>query len=319
MYSRADVCQLLLRYGLKPTPALVSGAGESPLVAAIEYGFNRGFCLSLDERINTIRLLWENCDQVDDFTNIDSPHRLQRYKVLDGTSLDMIEWLWYHAEALLNRGELLAFRSWLLKWCVEQYERRWMDDQLGTWGDDLIEPAAITDRIIKLMDDEMIRYYSEGGVKLLASLFDPFPMSSSDSAEIGSLFIDLLSRLGLDVETCILKEMEGLRSGCFLDEDRKVIFELIDGGGWVLRWIWIIDPCEPGSLLLSEHTGLGPDCRSVSEWPYSGRPYPDPLESQRENAVPKGRFERRMISKERKERARTGQKRAKSKMPGAWS
>ncbi|KAH4052681.1 hypothetical protein HBH69_139490 [Parastagonospora nodorum] len=112
---------------------------------------------------------------------------------------------------------------------------------------------------------------------------------------------------------------------------RRVVFEKHEDDTPILRWEWLYDPSQTTSyLIVTEFTSLAGDaCLSFykREWPFincehdwegsrsvefSRKIY------QSETAKQIARFERRMNSRERKERSRKGQKRVRSRMPGAW-
>jgi hypothetical protein len=95
---------------------------------------------------------------------------------------------------------------------------------------------------------------------------------------------------------------------------RRVIFERSECGDWILKWVWIHDTSAPGYLLVSEYISLGADAWFQSSWPFVS------VENYyRDQNLEHLRFGRRLADKARKERARTGQKRAKSRMPGSWN
>jgi hypothetical protein len=164
------------------------------------------------------------------------------------------------------------------------------------------------------MDEEMIQHYLQGQITLMLVLFWR-ETASVESERVGSAFIDLLTRLGLDVEACINMELENLPGGLiksrFSDEmDLRIVFDSLQNGDWTLRWIWDLDPLAAGHILVSEHIALGADNFYAIGWPFSRYHKPGKVDARRE---------RREAAKARKERARTGQKRTKSKMPGTWS
>jgi hypothetical protein len=259
----------------------------------------------------TIRLLLYSCDKEGDLGDLSSwPTEFLPPLLVD---LDIVEWIWVHAAAVLDDQELAYLRCFLLASLVSRYHRCLRDSP----SDD------ITDKILKLMDTQMLEYYLKSNVRLLDALYST-STSSLNSKVVGASFVNLLTCLGLDVEACRTRELELsngglLRSGHFLSGARKIVFEPVDGG-WLLGWIWVLDPSEPGYLLVSEYIGLGADSWYAQNWPF----FPDvPLcdyEAYKSRWMKaEVRFTRQLANKARKERARTGQKRQRSKMPGAWN
>jgi hypothetical protein len=186
------------------------------------------------------------------------------------------------------------------------------------------EIGHYTETIVRLMgDDNTSQYYLGGNFKFLNTLFGQ-TSSSFDSQVLGAFFLNLLERLNMDVEACMARELDVLTDGVLKPrswmEERKAVFEPFDHGGWLLRWIWVFDDSAPGYLLVSEHIGLGPDEYGAWYWPF----FEDPLyfwsqESRYRWAKVEARSTRRLANKARKERARTGQKQPRSRMPGAWN
>jgi hypothetical protein len=220
-------------------------------------------------------------------------------------SLTSLSWLWTNAGLVLYGDDLLSFRCYLLHCFVCKYQ--WHH---AIWQDD-----AVTERIVNLMDEEMIQHYLQGKIALMESLFWRRFASSEESQRVGSAFIDLLTRLGLDVEACINMELEyhpgGLIKSRYSDGvDLRIVFHSLQNGGWILRWTWDLDPLAAGHILVSEHIALGADSFFPIGWPFSWY---------RNSGTDDARRERREAAKARKERARTGQKRTKRKMPGTWN
>jgi hypothetical protein len=96
------------------------------------------------------------------------------------------------------------------------------------------------------------------------------------------------------------------------------VFESRGDQGWILGFEWDIDPAENGSLVVSEYSALGPENYWEKGWPFCITVYYPSEEGRRQETIKNARFERRMATKSRKERARTGQKQPRSRMPGAW-
>jgi hypothetical protein len=225
-----------------------------------------------------------------------------------------IEWLWTNAGLVFCGDDLLSFRCFLLRCLVHQYQ-----GNNSIWEDD-----AVTECIVNLMDEEMIQHYLQGKIALIEILFC-CQSASVESQRVGSAFIDLLTRLGLDVEACINMKLENHPGGLIKsrdpdDVDLRIVFDSLQNGGWTLRWTWDLDPLAAGHILVSEHIALGADTLSSFGWPF--HTIVSSLDWEAWNRVGgkyDARRERRKAAKARKERARTGQRRIKSKMPGAWN
>jgi hypothetical protein len=258
---------------------------------------------------DTIRVFWLESDQIDD------------YKMFSGSlscgnlgDLTETEWIWYNAANIFFGDELIYIRKALVEKLVRYYQLCIVDAEL------------ITQLLIKLLDDEMLYHYQGGTWDLLAYLFDPYIFTNSlslDSDSVGGAYLDLLQRLGLDVETCVSSQLERFPNGVMETwyEPRKVIFEPHAIRGWILRWEWIYDPSEPAYLVLSEYNALPGDANTLYLcWPFTQEIVGvSAEESARIDANLTARFARRIAAKARKDRARTGQKRQRGKMPGAWA
>ncbi|KAH4070479.1 hypothetical protein HBI37_142650 [Parastagonospora nodorum] len=232
----------------------------------------------------------------------------------DYDSID--EWLWINAALTFDSQDLVTFRMAMLHGLMHF---SFSDDH--AWHHEVIKWLA------RLMDSDMIQQYSE-----VYPLLDPELFVTTDS--FGSAlslhgYLVLLVELGVDVETCIHRHDDILLN--FGMPPRRVVFEKHEDDTPILRWEWLYDPSQTTSyLIVTEFTSLAGDaCLSFykREWPFincehdwegsrsvefSRKIY------QSETAKQIARFERRMNSRERKERSRKGQKRVRSRMPGAW-
>jgi hypothetical protein len=294
---RADVIQLLMQYGLKPDLTLY---GDSPFQEAMQ-----PLLYSLKgSAIDTMRLLLHDGEMMDNFK--DETFILGSYPPLHNIDLETLEWLWMNASKALSTPELQGLRFCLIKILISEYESK------SNTNDD------VTECIIRLAPKGLIQRYNEEGKGLIGALFK-FGTSSIESSQTGRGFIDFLNRLGLDVESCINMEDECFLKPRYLSHgmQRRVIFERSECGDWILKWVWIHDTSAPGYLLVSEYISLGADAWDKYGWPFS-RPWYR-KERDRQQMLSHARHERRMMSKFRKERARNGKKRAKSRMPGSWN
>jgi hypothetical protein len=266
--------------------------------------------------IDTFRLL---IDYGDGFEYLLDERRFihDTYPVSLDFEIEACSWLWHYAATVLCDPDLLRLRMLLLGTYVAQYR----------FDKSSKEDEELTINILALVDEEIKAAWSQGKFTLIKN-FLRHCNSSLDSQRLGGIYLDLLLRLGLDVEACVAKELEYLSESLanplcpfFSWKQQKIVFERLDGHDWCLRWEWILDPREPGYLVVSEHTGLGPDIAEyhADQWPfYDGLPLWEEQEILDKRRKTRPRFERRMATKARKERARTGQKKTRSRMPGAY-
>jgi hypothetical protein len=157
---------------------------------------------------------------------------------------------------------------------------------------------------------------------------------------VGTDIISALLLLGIDIEACMIREFLQspfgmVKSSAWLLA-KRVVFSKEGEHRFDLDWEWVHDQSAPGHLLLSELTAFTVDSDYSltsfdKEYSHPEQIGIGPLYSNRHDAVEymllynnlgvgnwPPRFERRAAKKERKERARLGQKQARSKMPGSW-
>jgi len=286
-----------MQYGLEPD---LTSHGDSPLLEALL----TTQLPSKDNGIETMRLLFHEGEMVDDFEDPTSRVRASSLSSIIPINLEILEWLWNNAGGSLSSDALLGLRFRLLENLIWRFQN-------------LDEINHITEFMIRLVPTSLIQRYHEDGNELVRGLLYSFGSQTSiDSSQIGGAFINLLERLGLNVESYV--DMKG---ECFLDGPfplpRKVLFERSESGDWILKWIWVHDTSAPGHLIASEHISLGADAWSQQDWPFSKPWYHE--DSDEEQRLIGLRFDRRMMDRSRKERAGMGQKRVKSRMPGSWS
>lgn len=222
------------------------------------------------------------------------------------TNLDVIEWLWVNSKEFYPEPSALKdFRTFLLGAMVAYYDIRMSYSQ-----------QLITRQIVALMDPIMLDGISKGSHTLLAKLFayDTNPLCSF---ELGNTFINLVLKLDLDVQVFMAEEIKAWPEEAVKTEWRgpkKFIFERHHDQNWILGWEWSFDQQAPGYLVVSEYSVIAGDswcCGAENillDRSHTGL-FP----------ISKARFSRRLATHARKERARTGQKRPRSKIPGAWS
>jgi hypothetical protein len=258
-------------------------------------------------QLETVRLLFQDCEIIDDF---ESQYTMIRtYMAWCCISSETLEWVWVNAAEVLSHQELRGLRSCLF------------ESLLSGLGLHSGPNEKIMECIVRLISPEWIQRYLEDNNKLLRILFK-YDGISIESHSTGSAFIGLCERSGLDLEACISSQCEKFNKLEYKCIKRRVILERSDVGGWILRWVWVHDSSAPGYLLASEYIALGADSMWDFDfhWPFSDSKPPTDYRSYilREKHE-QLRFNRRTANKARKERARTGQKIAKSRMPGGWN
>jgi hypothetical protein len=308
---RPDIYLLLSEYGLKPE---MNAYGTSPLFRCLNW-VTRG---DSQRTIDTFRSILLHPDQTDDLDwRFKSIAKFQSRSFVVETHLDIVEWLWTHAALLYYGADLVCLRAVLAQILLEKYP---------PWHDFLNDD--INRLLAKLMDDEMKNEYLRGTYSLLAGVNSGY--SSIDSASDGVHFLNLLSELGLDAEQCIANGMESAWGQDRFTPDRptrKIIFERSEARIWGLRWEWDYDPQEPGYDVVSEFNALAAESwvsEDYSWWPFDEfrrNDWPGHRDYRCPDCLGKRevRFDRHRRVKACKERARTGQKQPRSRMPGTWN
>jgi hypothetical protein len=302
-YKRPDICHLLQGYGLKLE---FSSFGESPLLYCLRH---YGPIYSELTIVDTLRVIMFEFDQIDGDIGVPG-------FFVCNDSMESIKWLWINAAFVFHGSELMVLRTRLVEKLVQSYHT-FIHGQ----------NEKITQTLVSLIDDEMLGAYKQGNFTMLPQLFwRPFDSRYVSEAE-GDTFLQLLARLGLDVDACIQRELCSLPNGILLLPDglqRRVVFEKFQDGSRSLSWQREYDALEAGYEVVSEFSTLVSEMDvfdSIDEWPfdqfdsYNARVAYFSKETRGERDI---RFSRRIANKARKERARTGQKLPRSRMPGAW-
>jgi hypothetical protein len=167
-----------------------------------------------------------------------------------------------------------------------------------------------------------------GNIDALVHLWSWAMRDDTESQKLGSRYIYLLSSLSVDFKRSIEAELEKLPGRTLQDKrfegpDRKILFYQDDEQDWVLRWEWKLNEEAPGYNLLSEFPRMTFDKQDSI---YScGRPsfkkairYLFDNDADKQEPKWGARLARRLAKSARKELVRTGQKRPRSRMPGAW-
>ncbi|CAO2647786.1 Nn.00g087080.m01.CDS01 [Neocucurbitaria sp. VM-36] len=290
LYARPDICRLLLDYGLRPD---LTNSGDIPFTLMILPNSDNA-----TRTIDTLRLIFPSHAWLDIVPGISR---------LLGMDLDVVEWLWVNSrEFYFETLPLSLLRSRLVNAMIYHYSSAW-----------LYSKELVTRQVVTMMDPDKLDFISEESHTFLPQLFC-FQDNPLRSFEVGNAFINLLSLLGLDIQTFMAKELKSWPSSSnhqdSYDYRKRIIFERSCNGGWLLGWNWIHDPQAPGYLVVSEFSVLG-----GRDWYYNGDVGVGLKYPWMSSLISTTRFNRRMATQARKERARTGQKRPKRRMPGAWN
>jgi hypothetical protein len=162
------------------------------------------------------------------------------------------------------------------------------------------------------MDKDMLSDIQYGRCQILRHLFWP----SDDvmhSYILGAWFLQWLTSLHLDPEICVASELADLEKWISLGE-RRIVFERDWEQKWILGFEWVFDHEAPGYSLVSQYTNLVIEDYWRTIWPFHESWHA----RNRKWSDRSAHFSRGMAAKERKERARLGQKQPRSRMPGAW-
>lgn len=139
--------------------------------------------------------------------------------------------------------------------------------------------------------------------------------------------MEMLRRLGVDAVGVIHKELGLLDSGIahhkyWWSDRKKAVFYHHSEKGWILRCEYIFDKGDPSSPFMAEFFAMTADADDgdVCEWPFDYIDWKLPTLEERfkEGLKWESCYDRREARKARKELIRSGQKRRRDVMPGAW-
>jgi hypothetical protein len=165
-----------------------------------------------------------------------------------------------------------------------------------------------------LMNRDILSDIQYGHCQIFQGVFTVCGQSSS-SYIVGARFLEWLMYLDLDPELCVASELADPELSSVFFGEKRIVFERNWEQKWVLGFEWVFDHEAPCYSLLSEYPALTVE----SHWPHDYWPFPKWNERRSWNTVVRSAlFNRRMAAKERKERARLGQKQPQSQMPGTW-
>jgi hypothetical protein len=219
------------------------------------------------------------------------------------------QWLYEQGANMLSYEDALELR-------LRIFVSRWIEICLQH---EHRPPSLVQYPILSLDADLLDRIQSGQGNILLWIL--SFCDYSSDSFIVGSQLLEWLSELGHNIKQ--FKNYEGGAHSFATDPLKKLVFEYCQERGWRLGYEWVLDNEACGYLLISEYRALVVESWSAGyqDWPFHESVYIyEWKEGYKEwYAKQTVRYQRRMAAKTRKDRARTGQKISKSRMPGEWA
>jgi hypothetical protein len=221
---------------------------------------------------------------------------------------ELTNWLWLNATSSFYGADLVGIRV-----CLIQALTRTCHIAADNFHEGLFSC------LLAFINEEIKEQYLAGAFTLLPLLTGS---RSVDSWCSGRAFLDVFAKLGLNAKVCM--DMELRREPLLLCTDglyHRVTFEEFDGAIEDLRWEWAYELRVPGYQVVTEFNGLSGDSRYAEHWPFLHFESVPAKFSYYEirDRCQAARFDRRLATKARKERARTGQKRPRSKMPGAWT
>jgi hypothetical protein len=272
-----------------------------------------------DTSIDSIKDLLEISRDSEDFET----HLWRDLRLYIADSPQITNWLWDHVMSNSSGSELLTFQTLMFRDIV---------GNIGCdilWGDIFTTVRILAPKMAKsnLLLDEILM----GNINALVHIWCQSLYDETKGQKSGSRYMALLRSLGVDSNRSIeamLEELPGrILQGISVGSlDRKILFYQDGEQDWVLRWEWILKEEAPGYELLSEFPSMTFDgYRSIYNfgWPFFksvGRiPIDDIIRGgPKWDARLARRLARRLAKTARKELARTGQKRPRSRMPGAW-
>ncbi|CAN9176259.1 unnamed protein product [Alternaria alternata] len=289
---RSDMCRLLLGYGVKPE---VTSYNTSPLSMALTSYTSRS---PLANAIDTYRCFLDDEDLVDEFNKTDGSYLVNGHPSF---TAEKIQLLWQKnlelsvGEDLRSNQRVVTRRFWSI---------------IGFTDYDLHRELQFP---ILPMDGDILSDIQYGRCEIFGVLFSGC-RTVMESYIVGAWFLDWLASLDLDPKLCVAHEEVNFESFQWLI-DVRIAFERNWDQKWILGFEWVFDHQAPGYTLVSEYTVIVYESYwKPGKWPF--RATED--KSGQELVNRKVRFNRRMAAKSRKERARSGQKQPRSRMPGAW-
>jgi hypothetical protein len=287
---------------------------RSPLMAAkmvtMEYSLSPSH---IAKKLDMYRCFLDDVDLFDEFDRMNS----HEYGPLPLLSADEVQWLWQKSSELVAGDDIRSNQRIMIR-------SFWANVALTCFHDfDEVQFPFVS------MDRDILSDIQNGCCQIFRGVLR-ICEGSMDSYIVGARFLNWLASLDLDPELCVASEHADLEDLCL--SEKRMVFERDWEQKWILGFEWVFDHEAPGYTLVSEYPSLTVE----SDWPYHSYyshnwsaksdwlyEYNWPVaeweySSQRAWDKYSARFNRRTASKERKERARLGQKQARSRMPGEW-
>jgi hypothetical protein len=254
--------------------------------------------LHLVHRIDVFRCFLDDADLADELNRMDSYQSGPLFLL----RADETEWLWQKNSELVAGDDIRSNQRIMI--------RRF-------WGSVSTVYFDHTDEIqfpLVSMGRDILNDIQYGRCQIFRDMFRTCE-SLMDGYILGAWFLDWLISLDLDPETCVANEPAELEYLEYPRYSRKrIVFERNWEQKWILGFEWGFDHKAPGYSLVSQYTNLVVEYYWRTTWPFHEREHLCNRNWDDRNTL----FNRRMDAKERKERARLGQKQPQSRMPGAW-
>jgi hypothetical protein len=266
-------------------------------------------------------------DSIQDFLEIScdsedfETHHWKDHPLYIADSPQITNWLWDHVMSNFSGPELLTFQTMIFRDIVRN-----VDSDIF-WGDIFTTVRILSPKMAKsnLLLEEILM----GNIDALVHIWYQSLYDETKSQESGSRYIALLRSLSVDFKHSIEAMLEklpgrilqGISVGSL---DRKILFYQDDEQDWVLRWEWVLDEEAPGYTLLSEFPSMtfgGHRSTYHFGWPLLTLDWgllDDDVDDGFQGLKWDVRRARRLAKTACKELARTGQKRRRSSMSGAW-
>ncbi|KAH9871944.1 hypothetical protein J1614_006203 [Plenodomus biglobosus] len=284
---QASICRLLLQHGVKPDP---NSHGYSVFAAAVDrLNIN---CHS--DRTDTFRALMSSREAIENMSE-EFTRYVYWFRHSSGFSPEPFEWLWTQLMSMEVDEDLVLLR------CRVFY-------------------CALFGFVFTLSRNKQAR----------APKFDVSPRTRHEIENVSHIefrrifrwakfaedtILEVLVEHGINVEACLTETLAWYNTSP--DSTKGLILKRDREQGWTIDVVWKFDPQASGYLVVNEFPMLT-DQDWVDRWEWQVNwSFSGGWVDISPNAD--SRFKRKMASKARKERARTGQKQARSKMPGAWT
>jgi hypothetical protein len=228
----------------------------------------------LQSSIDTCRYLLEN-------TQLDETIDWMEFPC---TAIDdpwLAEWLLFTGTSYMYGGDVAILTGFCIRELVLQlHSPSTRNDALAILKKFLISSS------MQPAEPETINWLFE--MDWLHALFEPLPqfehcpwmdlgepLSQLESFDVGKVLIDLLLALDVDVKLFMAEQQEkypkqkGDSTDFFPRYD--IIFEYIEGSGWILGFEWRYDVQDPGFLVVSEYSIMATDAQvdNLCHWPYA--------------------------------------------------